>query len=391
MARPRLELGTWGKVTRSEISPGKHRARARFRDFTGRTKQVEAYGKSGAEAERRLLKTLRDRVQSAGDTISGSTTVSALGKIWTARLDRSDLSSQTIGQYKDHLHRFIEPALGELLLVEVTVSRIDGFLRTLADTTPSAARLSKVVLSHMLTLAVQHDALRTNPVREVRLPTTRRRKPVQALSVDEVTVLRKALRAWANDPTGHKRSTDIPDAVDLMLATGMRVGEVLALRWQDIDLGDHPTVTVSGTLTYTRGEGLRRQARTKTHAGHRIIPLPRFAVEVLLRRSVEAIPTETNAVFASGRGTFLWPNNVRRTLRSALEDVEALHGVSPHTLRRSVATLVDAEATLEQAAAVLGHSGTQVTSKHYIAKAAQAPDVTEILDRFGRDPIEKDG
>lgn len=390
MARPRLELGTWGKVTRSEISPGKHRARARFRDFTGRTKQVEAYGKSGAEAERRLLKTLRDRVQSAGDTISGNTTVSALGKIWTARLERSDLSSQTIGQYKDHLHRFIEPALGEVLLVEVTVSRVDGFLRTLAHKTPSAARMSKVVLSHMFTLAVQHDALRTSPVREVRLPKTQR-KPVQALSVDEVTVLRKALRAWVDDPAGHKRSVDIPDAVDLMLATGMRIGEVLALRWSEVDLGEQPTVTVSGTLTYTRGEGLRRQPRTKTDAGHRIIPLPAFAVDVLLRRSVDAVPTEPNAVFTSGRGTFLWPNNVRRTLRSALEHVEALHGVSPHTLRKSVATLIDAEATLEQAAAVLGHSGTQVTSKHYIAKAAQAPDVTEILNRFGQDSEQKDG
>lgn len=242
----------------------------------------------------------------------------------------------------------------------------------------------------MLTLAVQHDALRTNPVREVRLPASKQ-KPVQALSVDEVTVLRKALRSWADDPTGHKRSTDIPDAVDLMLATGMRVGEVLALRWSDVDLGEQPTVTVSGTLTYSRGKGLRRQPRTKTEAGHRIIPLPAFAVDVLLRRSVEAVPTETNAVFASGRGTYLWPNNVRRTLRTALADVEALHGVSPHTLRRSVATLVDAEATLEQAAAVLGHSGTQVTAKHYVAKAAQAPDVTEILNRFGQSAVEKDG
>ena len=59
MSRPRLELGTWGKITRTEVAEGKHRARARFRDFTGKTKQVEAYGPSGAKAERQLLANLR--------------------------------------------------------------------------------------------------------------------------------------------------------------------------------------------------------------------------------------------------------------------------------------------------------------------------------------------
>lgn len=81
MPRPRLELGTWGKVTRTEIAENKWRARARFRDFTGRTKQCEAYGDSGAKAERNLLKTLRAEVESAGDSITGNTTVAVLSTI----------------------------------------------------------------------------------------------------------------------------------------------------------------------------------------------------------------------------------------------------------------------------------------------------------------------
>lgn len=112
---------------------------------------------------------------------------------------------------------------------------------------------------------------------------------------------------------------------------------------------------------------------------------------MLLRRSVEAIPTETNAVFPSGAGTWKWPNNYRRTLRDALKTVEGQGGISPHVFRKSVATLIDAEATLEVAAAVLGHSGTAVTSKHYVAKAAAAPDVSAVLDQFGQDRNEKDG
>lgn len=70
------------------------------------------------------------------------------------------------------------------------------------------------------------------------------------------------------------------------------------------------------------------------------------------------IPTETNAVFPSGAGTWKWPNNYRRALRAVLKELENTTGITPHVFRKSVATLIDAEATLEAAAAVLGHSGT---------------------------------
>lgn len=393
MSRPRLELGTWGKITRTEVAEGKWRARARFRDFTGKTKQVEAYGPSGAKAERQLLANLRTRVESAGDTISGKTTVTALGKIWAGNLGESDQhTEQTIERYETIVEKIIGPALGEYLIIEASVSRVDQFLRALAEKTPGRAKTTKSVLKSMFDLAVRHDALRTNPVREVRLPT-KRKKPVQALTIDEVTELRQALKKWqgAEGVKGPTRSTELLDVVDVMLGTGMRIGEVLAIRWSDVDLGEHPRLTVSGTLVPIKEKGLIRQPHTKTASGYRVLTLPAFVVEVLLRRSVEMIPTETNAVFPSGAGTWKWPNNYRRTLRSALKELENTTGITPHVFRKSVATLIDAEATLEAAAAVLGHSGTGVTSAHYVAKAATAPDMSSILDQFGGKRNEKDG
>ena len=257
MSRPRLELGTWGKITRTEVAEGKHRARARFRDFTGKTKQVEAYGPSGAKAERQLLANLRARVESAGDTISGNTTVSSLGKIWTGNLGKSDEhTEQTIERYESIVEKIIGPALGEYLIMEATVSRVDGFLRALADKTPGRAKTTKSVLKSMFDLAVRHDALRTNPVREVRLPT-KRKKPVQALTIDEVGTLREGLRKWqaADGVKGPTRSTELLDVVDLMLGTGMRIGEVLALRWSDVDLGEHPRADGLGNTRADQGEG----------------------------------------------------------------------------------------------------------------------------------------
>ncbi|GAA4284831.1 hypothetical protein GCM10022261_23620 [Brevibacterium daeguense] len=139
------------------------------------------------------------------------------------------------------------------------------------------------------------------------------------------------------------------------------------------------------------GKGLHRQGHAKTESGYRILTLPAFVIEVLLRRSVASIPTEINAVFPSGAGTWKWPNNYRRTLRTALESMEQGGRITPHVFRKSVATLVDAEATLEAAAAVLGHAGTGVTSAHYVAKPAAAPDVSSILERFGEGRNENGG
>lgn len=219
------------------------------------------------------------------------------------------------------------------------------------------------------------------------------KKPVAALTVEEVGTLREGLRSWQDEAgyRGPRRGSGLLDVVDLMLATGLRISEALALRWDDVDLGEQPTVTVSGTLVYLKKNGLQRQEHTKTSSGFRILTIPAFAVDMLLRRSVEATPTETNAVFPSGKGTWKWPNNYRRTLRVALKDIESDGTISPHVFRKSVATLIDAEATLEAAAAVLGHSGTAVTAKHYVKKATAAPDMSEILDRFGQNQNEKDG
>ena len=393
MPRPRLELGAWGKVTRTELPDGRWRARARFRDFTGKTRQREAYGPSGAKAERTLLDALRAEAGTAGDTITGKTTVAALSKLWLTDPDLTETcTEQTIERYTSSLEHHVLPALGEYQLMEVTVSRVDRFLRTLAASTPGLAKTARTVLTGMFKLAVRHDAVRANPVRDVRLPS-KGKQPVQALTVDEVGALREGLRKW-QDGTGYRgprRGTDVLDVVDVMLGTGLRISEVLALRWDDVDLGEHPTLTVSGTLVYLKAKGLRRQPHAKTASGFRVLTLPAFAVEVLLRRRVESFPTETNAVFPSGAGTWKWPNNYRRTLREALKTIEGQGGISPHVFRKSVATLIDAEATLEAAAAVLGHSGTSVTSKHYVAKAAAAPDMSAILDRFGRNGNEKDG
>lgn len=383
MPRPRLGIGELGTVTYEQLAHRKVRARGRFRDAAGRTKQAEATGTSQAAARRALEAVVRERTRDIGQDVTAATTVEQLAVAWLRELEQSKLRARTMDEYRALVEGAVIPALGGLALREVTVGRVQRFLSTLAETTPAKARNTKVVLSEMFALAVRHDALQHNPVAGTRLPHVDR-KPPRALSPDEYRELRANVAGWASRPadTGRPRTPDLVDVLDVLAGTGLRIGELCALRWVDVDLeGERPTLTVAGTVTQVKGKGLIRQAVPKTDAGHRTVMLPRFVVTVLLRRSV-AVPEgdESGLVFPSSALTLRSPHNLRRQLRDARG--EGFGWVTPHTLRRSAATAIDRAMGTDAAAAQLGHASPSVTGLHYVERAAMAPDLTAVLERF---------
>ncbi|GAA0909835.1 hypothetical protein Vau01_011690 [Virgisporangium aurantiacum] len=158
------------------------------------------------------------------------------------------------------------------------------------------------------------------------------------------------------------------------------------MRWEDTDLAaEHPTLTICGTIVYLKGKGFFRQNWTKSDAGYRTVILPRFAVGMLLARKLTAADNPHDAIFASRRDTWLSPHNVRRQWRQARAYTD-LEWVTPHTFRKTVATLIDNEANTEDAAAQLGHGSKEITKKHYIVKPALAPDSSHILEQLGASP-----
>jgi integrase len=393
MARPPLPIGTWGKIRTEKLGPNRYCARTRFRDHDGKTRDVEATDTTGPAAIRALKVKLRDRVTPNDDEITRETHVSTLANLWIEEITAEErVAPQTINNYRTSLRSSVLPALGNLRIREASVGRLDKFLREVAKDRPSAAKNAKVVLGQMFALAVRRGALSTNPVRE----TGRLRKPprtVRALEAEHLEGVRSAIRQWQR-PTpgkpGPRHTGDLADIVDLMLATGARIGEVLAVRWKDVDLGaGHPTVTICGTIVYLKGKGFFRQEWTKSDAGYRTVVLPRFAVGMLMTRKLVAADNPHDAIFASRRDTWLSPHNVRRQWRQARADT-GLEWVTPHTFRKTVATLIDKEADAKRAAAQLGHASEDVTNTYYIVKPALAPDSSHILERLGASPTTTD-
>lgn len=386
MARPELPIGTSGKIRTEKLGPNRFRARARFRDYDGKTRDIEVTDTTGPAAERALKVKLRDRATPNDDEITRETRISRLAELWVEEITAEErIAPQTIHRYETSVRTAIMPALGNLRIREASVGRLDRLLRDIAKDRPSTAKGVKVVLGQMFALAVRHSAIPTNPVRD----TGRLRKPrrtVVALTEEDLQAVRKAIREWQQPVPGKpgpRHTGDLADVVDLMLATGARIGEILALRWEDLDLAaERPTLTICGTLVFVKGQGLFRQPWTKSDAGYRMVVLPRFAVGMLLARKLSAAENPHDAIFASRRGTWLSPNNVRRQWRQARADAD-LDWVTPHTFRKTVATLIKEESDTKSAAAQLGHSSEEVTETYYIAKPVQAPDVSDILERLG--------
>jgi integrase len=113
-------------------------------------------------------------------------------------------------------------------------------------------------------MAVRHRAMPFNPVRDSR-PIGCPRKPVRALTEGECADLLSRLRA---DPEAVR--LDLPDFVEFMLGTGLRIGEAAAVRTSVLDL-DAGTVHVNATVVRVAGRGLQIQLRTKTAGSERFL------------------------------------------------------------------------------------------------------------------------
>jgi len=149
-------------------------------------------------------------------------------------------------------------------------------------------------------------------------------------------------------------------------------------------------VAVTGTVVQHRGTGAVRQARPKSDASIRRIPVPEFAAAVL-RRRLDGVPPE-RTIFATRTGGPLSPYNPRRTFREFLVGAGlADSGISLRWYRRTGATVVARGLGSDAAAALLGHTSTAITEGHYIERD-KTVDLTPAaqLERTLR-PLSPDG
>jgi integrase len=373
-----------GEIRCHRQPDGQVRAVAQFRDYDGRTRQIERVASSATSARNRLREAARDRGRTDAESEIGPTTVvSALAEVWYAELvtavKAGDRSPGTARLYRDRLDNQVIPSIGSLRLREVTVSRVDRVLKATTERNgPAVAKATRAVLSGMFGLAVRHDAVPGNPVREVAAIRQRPRER-RTLTLAEVRDLRAKL---ATDPRAVGQ--DLPDLVDILLATGLRIGEAVAVTWSAVDL-DARTVEVTGTVVRVIGHGLTIKAKPKSRSGRRIVELPAWAV-VVLRDRRDRLPTnEWDVVLPSPSGRLRDPSNTQHHLRQALTRA-GYPDVTSHAFRRTVATLMDLAGLSARAAAdQLGHAKVSMTTDVYFGRRVASTGAAAVLSAIGDD------
>ncbi|KQU30302.1 hypothetical protein ASG69_04390 [Rhodococcus sp. Leaf225] len=397
-------MGTWGRISRTQVAPGRWFADTRYRGHDGVTRRVRRYtpegaaDRTGAAAERALIEALTEMSATVGGgDLRADSTVTALWAQYRAELVAKDRAPRTLDRYAD-VAAYITAGMGGLRLREVSTQRVEALIREVEREHGSAnAKTTRSVLSGMWSMACRLGAAPSNPVSDTQQPTTTTKKK-QSLSTEQLRRVLEDVRtsevpcppvvrgeqqeARYEVPTlaQYCARADLVDIVTMFSATGVRMSELLGIEWAGVDFTER-VVRIDGKVVRHRGVGLVRVARDDDPKNtKRTLALPDYAITMLRSRKLSQVPNPRGLVFASSAGTLRDPdalNKQWRRVRTAL----GLDWVTGHTFRRTVASVLDEEKLSARVTAdQLGHSRPSETMDRYMARGTVRHEVAAILD-----------
>ena len=326
---------------------------------SGQTRFGYVYARQYTEARRLLLEKKAEHMRQASPT--GARCSCTLAE-WMTRWMESELlgcvKASTYQTYRTQMTRHLLPALGSCPLSQLTPQMVHSFVCRLeaSGLAESTARGVYRLLSSAMRFALDEGVIRVNPCRRIRLQR-RESAEQRVLTCTEQSRLRQGLE-------------DVRDLPALLsLYTGMRLGEVCALKWTDIDW-EKGVLTVRRTVqrvaqpTHAEGAGktVLMLGTPKSATSRRVLPVPAFLLEKL--RSLMASAGDSPFVFGAASHA-AEPRTIQRRFCQQMNRL-GLKGVHFHTLRHSFATrLLELGVDVKTVSALLGHSSAKITLDFY--------------------------
>lgn len=315
-------------------------------------------------------------------------TVNSYFELW--KKVKTGIRKTTFASYVRYYERYVFPEFGNMKLKDVTYTTTVMFFNSMAfdrGLSFSTVRKIEVTLSMVLDLAVKDNVLKTNPcrgaLRELQRECGQETKEVKALTLEE----QKLFEDFLAKPGRYHRYQPV---FTVMLWTGMRVGEVLGLRWEDIDF-EKNEISVNHTLLhYDKGKGKGSDYKInppKTKSSMRTVPMLAKVKEALLQerqyqellgiKCESVIDGYTNFIFLNSNGKVYHHKklNYKLTLickeinkeihETDLDSPEFPH-IHNHMLRHTFATRMrEAGADIKATSEMMGHEGILITLKTY--------------------------
>lgn len=272
------------------------------------------------------------------------------------------MSENSRSSYEQFFTKWINPALGELKMPDITAANISALLLHMQSQGKSHATCVKAynILNGLFKMAYLTDVVERNPMDKVERPKLRKDEKhapeVEAYTVEE---LRRILEGLKKEPLKWQA------LIRLLIDTGIRRGECCGLRWAFVDF-ESSTVTIAGNLCYTVQKGIYLD--TPKSGKERTIDVDPDVMEMLreLREMQKAEGRESEFVFTQdGTTEPMHPQSPTRYMQkfSAKYGVPDMH---PHKLRHTFASIaITHGADIASVSEKLGHSDKAITLRMY--------------------------
>jgi integrase len=326
-------------------------------------KRKTLYGKTRQEVAAKLTTGLSDREDGVIFDAKNLTIGEYLDR-WLKDSVERNVGPRTLSNYQLQVRQHLRPALGQVKLKALSPAHIQGLYRSKLDAglAPSSVRYIHAVLHRALKQALRWGLVPRNASESVDLPRLGKEE-VEVLLPYEVRAFLDAARE------------DRLEALYVVAVTvGLRRGELLGLRWTDLELDGEPKLRVGRQLQRMRDGSGRRFVAPKGGKG-RTIRLPARTVEALkahrarqaqARLKAGSLYQDGGLVFASEIGTPLEPSNIDRRSFKPLLEKAGLPDIRFHDLRHTCATVLLSQGVNPKfVQELLGHADIKLTLGTY--------------------------
>ncbi len=280
----------------------------------------------------------------------------------------------TRSAYECNLENWVLPRWGDLQLDQIKPVAVEEWLDSIKRAKGTRAKIRNL-MSALFTHAMRYEWVDRNPIKLVRQSAKRERIP-DVLELAEIQLLLSKLAI-------RERTLVLLDA-----GTGLRVSELLVLRWQDVNFDNLE-------LSVTRSIWHQVVGDCKTEASARPVPLDTYMAEDLLRwRRQSAYPSDDDYVFASetmrGKQPY-WPDNLMKRHIRPVAKANGIHkNIGWHTFRHTFGTLLKANGEdVKTVQELLRHANSRITLDVYTQavgsnkRAAQSKVVRMMVPNLG--------
>ena len=329
---------------------------------TGKPIYRNVLGRTQSEVKEKL-KTAIKATQSLDSSKTGQYTLGQWMDVWYENYAKIKVRPSSHQTYKGYIENHIKPNMGDIPLEKLTTLDLQRLYKTLLSRgrvdrleskgqpkglSPKTVRNIHQILSAALKLAQEQRIILTNPAEGCALPKVEHRE-MKTLPVEQLqSFLREA------------KDSGVFELYYLELATGLRRGELLGLKWEDIDL-EHGDLRVRRQIV--RIDGRVVEAPLKTRNAYRTLPLAEDTVSILeeQKKKVGSSPW----VFPSATGGPISPDSVLHMLHRVLKRA-GLPEVRFHDLRHTFATLaLQNGVDIKTVSGMLGHFSAGFTLDTY--------------------------